>query len=77
MFYLSVGTLSIMLSDTSNNNLSLSVAKQALLKDVHWRGANALCFILLPVSWLTAEALSLNPGPIAKLVVRIRPLDPK
>ena len=47
MFYFSEGILSIMLSDTYNNNLSLSVAEQPLLENLHWRGTNS--FSLLPV----------------------------
>ena len=50
--------------------------KQALLEDGHSQGVLALkdyiaaCFL-----WITAEALSLNTGPISKIVVRISPLN--
>ena len=53
---------------TLNNNLSRSVAKRALWEDVHGRDTIPYSFTLLPVSRLAAEALSLNTGPIAKMV---------
>ncbi len=56
-----------MLSDTSNNNLSLSVAKTTFLLDnfdsVHLSGR----ITLQPILPVLAEALSLNAGPILKI----------
>ena len=61
--------LSMMLSDTYNNNLSLSMAKTSTFSDVHWQGAIAPKDYI--AAHLAAEVLSLNTGSILKTVVPI------
>lgn len=70
----SLGILSIMFSDTSNNNMSWSMANEALWKEVHWHGA---IDPMADISCLTAEVILLNIGPISEIVVAISHLDPK
>lgn len=64
-----------MLSDTYNDNLSLSVVK-TLLVDVHWQYTIAQKdYTSQPISQLLAAALLFNTWPISKTVVPISHLD--
>ena len=59
-----------MLSDTYNNNLSLSVAKTSTFSEHYIDAAH------LP-SQLSVTALSVNTGPISETVVLVSHLDTK
>ena len=56
-----------MLSDTYNNNQSLSVGTQTLLEDID-RLLSAQRVTLKPLSQITAAVFSFNSGPISKML---------